>query len=241
MLFEDEPTDDSHELFDFHAGSEGSISPSDSGSDEDSSDDQDDDIEIPNDMVLIENEIEGDFNRLVQDIRQRNDPSLAKDWDIKIQDEEQAFKDDLREASGVGKRRKGKPHGSGVRYLSKCATKLWTWYTKLSTPANAVSKIRRKRVILLPPTRLHPSSPKRTSSLPPNQNRLTQAQLRELEAETEKEALRSYNRVKEIWDGMIKGREAREKELEMGVQAAKSPMEHQQANGAPAEGPMERE
>ncbi|GAW07328.1 TPR-like protein [Lentinula edodes] len=131
MLFEDEPTDDSHELFDFH-GSEGSISPSDSGSDEDSSDDQDDDIEIPNDMVLIENEIEGDFNRLVQDIRQRNDPSLAKDWDIKIQDEEQAFKDDLREASGVGKRRKGKPHGSGVRYLSKCATKLWTWYTKVS-------------------------------------------------------------------------------------------------------------
>ncbi|KAJ3890163.1 hypothetical protein GG344DRAFT_89051 [Lentinula edodes] len=116
MLFEDEPTDDSHGLFDFN-GSEGSISPSDSGSDEDSSDDQDDDIEIPNDMVVVENEIEGDFKyvtyRLHIYIRQRNDPSLAKDWDIKIQDEEQAFKDDLRAASGVGKRRKGKPRGTG--------------------------------------------------------------------------------------------------------------------------------
>ncbi|KAJ3811099.1 hypothetical protein F5876DRAFT_88515 [Lentinula aff. lateritia] len=112
MLFEDGPIDDSHGFFDFNAGSEGSTSPSDSGSDEDSSDDQDDDIEIPNDMVVVESEIEGDFNRLVQDIRQRNDPSLAKDWDIKIQDEEQAFKDDLRAASGVGKRRKGKLRGS---------------------------------------------------------------------------------------------------------------------------------
>ncbi|KAJ3881396.1 hypothetical protein F5051DRAFT_397138 [Lentinula edodes] len=113
MLFEDEPTVNSHEFFDLNAGSEGSTSPSDSDSDEDSSDDQDDDIEIPNDMVVVESEIEGDFNRLVQDIRQRNDPSLAKDWDIKIQDEEQAFKDDLRAASGVGKRRKGKLRGSG--------------------------------------------------------------------------------------------------------------------------------
>lgn len=43
----------------------------------------------------------------MQDIRQRNDPALAKDWDISIQDQEEAFKDDLREASGVGKRRKG--------------------------------------------------------------------------------------------------------------------------------------
>ncbi|GAW03075.1 TPR-like protein [Lentinula edodes] len=90
MLFEDVPTDDSHGLFDFN-GSEGSISPSDSGSDEDSSDDQDDDIEIPNDMVVVENEIEGDF---------------------KYSPTERSF-DDLRAASGVGKRRKGKPRGSG--------------------------------------------------------------------------------------------------------------------------------
>ncbi|KAE9396193.1 TPR-like protein, partial [Gymnopus androsaceus JB14] len=51
--------------------------------------------------------------RLVQDIRERNDPSLAKDWDISIQDQEETFKDDLRAASGVGKRRKGKTRASG--------------------------------------------------------------------------------------------------------------------------------
>ncbi|KAF8824593.1 hypothetical protein HHX47_DHR8000441 [Lentinula edodes] len=82
---------------------------------------------------------------------------------------------------------------------------------------------------------------KSTSSRPTNQNRLTQAQLKELEAEKEKDALRSYNRVKEIWDGMIKERETREKELETGIQAAKNLMEHQRANGAAAEGPVERE
>lgn len=80
-----------------------------------------------------------------------------------------------------------------------------------------------------------------SSSRSTNQNRLTQAQLKELEAEKEKEVLRSYNRVKEIWDGMIEERETREKELETGIQATKSLMEHQQANGAAAEGPVERE
>ncbi|KAF5389367.1 hypothetical protein D9757_004269 [Collybiopsis confluens] len=98
---------------------------SDDALDEDSSapsDDPESEDEDPNDLgghseaenvVIAETEIEGDFDRLVQDIRQRNDPSLAKDWDISIHDEEAAFKDDLRAASGIGKRRKAKSRASG--------------------------------------------------------------------------------------------------------------------------------
>ncbi|KAH9080567.1 TPR-like protein [Lactarius deliciosus] len=55
--------------------------------------------------------IEGDFNRLVQNIRLAEDSSavgvLSKDWDLDI---EEQFRDDLRAASGIGKRRK-KHHG----------------------------------------------------------------------------------------------------------------------------------
>ncbi|KAI9443193.1 TPR-like protein [Lactarius indigo] len=51
--------------------------------------------------------IEGDFNRLVQNIRLAEDSSavgvLSKDWDLDI---EEQFRDDLRAASGIGKRRK---------------------------------------------------------------------------------------------------------------------------------------
>ena len=43
------------------------------------------------------------------------------------------------------------------------------------------------------------------------QNRLTPAQLRELEVEKEKEVMKGYRRLKEIWSGMLAG----EKHLEM--------------------------
>jgi general transcription factor 3C polypeptide 3 (transcription factor C subunit 4) len=42
------------------------------------------------------------------------------------------------------------------------------------------------------------------------QNRLTPAQLRELEVEKEKEVMKGYRRLKEIWSGMLAG----EKDLE---------------------------
>ena len=46
----------------------------------------------------------------MQNIRSNNDPStssgLTKDWDFNIEDKEAEFRDDLREASGVGRRRR---------------------------------------------------------------------------------------------------------------------------------------
>ncbi|KAJ3836438.1 hypothetical protein F5878DRAFT_259541 [Lentinula raphanica] len=109
MLIEDEP-EDFQKSSDFD-DSDGSLTVSFSSSYEESEDDEE--PESTSGLAVVENEIEGDFDRLVQDIRQRNDPSLAKDWDINIQDEEQAFKDDLRAAAGIGKRRKGKSRASG--------------------------------------------------------------------------------------------------------------------------------
>ncbi|KAG6836328.1 hypothetical protein H0H93_009078 [Arthromyces matolae] len=60
-----------------------------------------------------EEEIDGDFDRLVNTIRSRDDTStdsgLTKDWDFNIEEQEAEFRDDLRAASGVGRRRrKGK-------------------------------------------------------------------------------------------------------------------------------------
>ncbi|KAI0049823.1 TPR-like protein [Auriscalpium vulgare] len=57
-------------------------------------------------------QIEGDFNRLVQDIRLADDASttgvLGKEWDLNIDDQENAFRDDLRLASGIGRKRAAK-------------------------------------------------------------------------------------------------------------------------------------
>ncbi|KAG6888878.1 hypothetical protein C0995_005133 [Termitomyces sp. Mi166 len=57
-----------------------------------------------------EEEIEGDFDRLVKNIRSREDSSasagLTKDWDFNIEEKDAEFRDDLREASGIGRRRK---------------------------------------------------------------------------------------------------------------------------------------
>ncbi|KAF8636092.1 hypothetical protein AX17_003797 [Amanita inopinata Kibby_2008] len=63
-----------------------------------------------------EKEIEGDFDRLVESIRLRdasNAGVLTKDWDINIQEREAEFRDDLREASGIGRRRKKKGRKAG--------------------------------------------------------------------------------------------------------------------------------
>ncbi|THV03835.1 TPR-like protein [Dendrothele bispora CBS 962.96] len=71
-------------------------------------DSEDDGFEADYEVVNAEKEIEGDFDRLVQDIRQRNDTSLTKDWDITIQEQDAEFLDDLRAASGIGRRKKKK-------------------------------------------------------------------------------------------------------------------------------------
>ncbi|KAK2462196.1 hypothetical protein APHAL10511_005784 [Amanita phalloides] len=66
--------------------------------------------------VSAEREIEGDFNRLVQSIRFRDTSTagvLSKDWDISIEEREAEFRDDLREASGVGRRRKKRGRTAG--------------------------------------------------------------------------------------------------------------------------------
>ena len=44
------------------------------------------------------------------------------------------------------------------------------------------------------------------------QNRLTHAQLRELEVQKEKEVMKGYRRLKEIWSGMLAGEKDSERE-----------------------------
>ncbi|KAL4078082.1 hypothetical protein J3A83DRAFT_4369553 [Scleroderma citrinum] len=60
---------------------------------------------------MIEVAIEGDFEQLVQDIRLKNNITTAGmlqcEWDFRVPDEE-AFRDDLHEAAGIGKRRRRK-------------------------------------------------------------------------------------------------------------------------------------
>ncbi|KAJ7912852.1 TPR-like protein [Mycena leptocephala] len=56
-----------------------------------------------------EMQIEGDFDRLINNIRVNEATSsglLSKDWDFNVQDQDAQFKDDLRLASGVGKQPK---------------------------------------------------------------------------------------------------------------------------------------
>ncbi|KAJ7634784.1 TPR-like protein [Roridomyces roridus] len=56
-----------------------------------------------------EMQIEDDFDRLINNIRINEDTSgnmLSKHWDFNTQDQDAQFRDDLRAASGIGKRRK---------------------------------------------------------------------------------------------------------------------------------------
>ncbi|CDO69335.1 hypothetical protein BN946_scf184746.g16 [Trametes cinnabarina] len=65
----------------------------------------------------VEAAIEGDFDRLIQNIREAGDGSssgmLSKMWDINLEEREAEFKDDLRAASGVGrtKKKRGRRRG----------------------------------------------------------------------------------------------------------------------------------
>lgn len=57
--------------------------------------------------------LRANFSRLIENIRSRDDPSanigMTKDWDFNIEEKDAEFRDDLREASGVGRRRKKVP------------------------------------------------------------------------------------------------------------------------------------
>ena len=58
---------------------------------------------------------------------------LAKDWDISIEEREAEFRDDLREASGIGRRRKKVGYNSlSIHYLLTAAA-------RASRRANTVS------------------------------------------------------------------------------------------------------
>ncbi|TFK26991.1 TPR-like protein [Coprinopsis marcescibilis] len=60
------------------------------------------------------NEIDGDFDQIIQGIRSKDGPNLAKDWDLNFAAEKEAeFRDDLREASGVGRKRRKKGRTAG--------------------------------------------------------------------------------------------------------------------------------
>ncbi|KAK7044646.1 hypothetical protein R3P38DRAFT_2879955 [Favolaschia claudopus] len=85
-----------------------------SDSDEEEEDSEKGDSEKGDDTTSqepnVEMEIEGDFDRLINNIRMKEGTSsglLNKDWDFgSINDQDSQFKDDLRLASGIGKRRK---------------------------------------------------------------------------------------------------------------------------------------
>ncbi|KAG6863908.1 hypothetical protein C0991_002154, partial [Blastosporella zonata] len=102
---------------DFGSDDEGSLEDSSEGEDDGEEVDVDDSEDEQMDGGA-EEEIEGDFDRLVQNIRSTDDPStstgLTKDWDFSIEERDAEFRDDLREASGVGRRRKkGKGRQAG--------------------------------------------------------------------------------------------------------------------------------
>ncbi|KAI0664249.1 TPR-like protein [Cubamyces menziesii] len=65
----------------------------------------------------VEAAIEGDFDRLIQNIREAGDGTssgmLSKMWDMNLEEREAEFKDDLRAASGVGrsKKKRGRRRG----------------------------------------------------------------------------------------------------------------------------------
>ncbi|OJA08708.1 hypothetical protein AZE42_08889 [Rhizopogon vesiculosus] len=81
----------------------------DTTSDDDLQEESDaEDIEVPQG---VQAEIDTDFNRLVSNIRMTDDVSnasmLHREWDFNIAQQDAEFRDDLREASGIG-RKKGK-------------------------------------------------------------------------------------------------------------------------------------
>ncbi|KAF9011799.1 hypothetical protein BDQ17DRAFT_1420213 [Cyathus striatus] len=105
---------------DYTSGSEDSDDFDDEeGSEEESGDDE----QLCREETQAEKEIEGDFDRLVKNIRLGDASSastsnssgglLAKDWDFNIAEKEAEFRDDLREASGIGRKRRKKGRQTG--------------------------------------------------------------------------------------------------------------------------------
>ncbi|KAG2040882.1 TPR-like protein [Suillus americanus] len=87
----------------------------DSESDDEEKESEAEDIELPQG---VQAEIDTDFNRLVSNIRMTDDVSnaamLHREWDFNIAQQDAEFRDDLREASGIGKkkgRKRGRQHG----------------------------------------------------------------------------------------------------------------------------------
>ncbi|KAH7882558.1 hypothetical protein F5I97DRAFT_1906074 [Phlebopus sp. FC_14] len=77
-------------------------------SEEEGSDPEGEDVELEDvTPAPAEKEIEGDFDRLVKDIRMADDVSspgmLQRQWDFRVAEQDTMFRDDLREASGIGK------------------------------------------------------------------------------------------------------------------------------------------
>ncbi|KAK0189733.1 hypothetical protein F5146DRAFT_1103820 [Armillaria mellea] len=82
-------------------------------SDASSSDDEVERTVLSPEEAFAEREIEGDFDRLVKNIQRSDAPGLTKDWDFNIEDRDAEFRDDLRAASGIGRRHKKKGRAAG--------------------------------------------------------------------------------------------------------------------------------
>ncbi|KAJ3569113.1 hypothetical protein NP233_g5266 [Leucocoprinus birnbaumii] len=108
----------SEEEYGTDSGSDDSDAPGLSDNEESDEGDESGEESLPSpEETNAEKEIEGDFDRLIQTIRQNEGSSgsgmLSRDWDINIAEREAEFRDDLRAASGIGKRRRKKGRSAG--------------------------------------------------------------------------------------------------------------------------------
>ncbi|KAJ6486311.1 hypothetical protein DFH09DRAFT_1265926 [Mycena vulgaris] len=110
---------DSDEVF----SPEGTSDESDSDSDSDFEEEPEEDVK-PAMLMKMETEVDGEFERLVRNIKLNEGPSsagvLAKEWDFTVHDNI-AYRDDLRAASGIGRRRKkpGRHPGPTLSFQTK--------------------------------------------------------------------------------------------------------------------------
>ncbi|KAL0945283.1 hypothetical protein HGRIS_000791 [Hohenbuehelia grisea] len=98
-------------------GSDDSETSSSEDSDEENEADEGGLAPLSADDEAVENEMENDFDRLVQNIRtgdaSSGSGSLTKDWDFNIREQEAEFRDDLRAASGIGRKRVKRGRAAG--------------------------------------------------------------------------------------------------------------------------------
>ncbi|KAJ7741412.1 hypothetical protein DFH07DRAFT_837995 [Mycena maculata] len=95
--------------------------PSDSEEESENEDEVEDDQGADPQESNAEMQIEGDFDRLINNIKINEGTSsglLSKDWDFNAQEQDAQFKNDLRAASGIGKRRKkgSRPVGPSLSF-----------------------------------------------------------------------------------------------------------------------------